>query len=1486
VKWSTANNAPHIGEATDRNVWRKEQQGLQQMEGTIVAYSAPQGRRPALYQWKSTSANNFEIVTQIEVDQSVARIKSNNVPKKAGKKAKQSQILSLADTAYIYERHVISTVQERLEMNLHNYVVSFILPDLLLTALLEEAWALFFQKSKERSETNQYNSTTGDIISSKPRPSYYSSSQVANPLESSNLIGGTESNASYFTIQSIQARIKTGAQLAHNYLNQLEWLSREEVRRSRRNISDAIPNRPHLYERGGRIALYLLEKVEGKTTLNDQTEKAEKEDSDQITTTEKESGVNGHSNVEEKVTKIEQDCSDTAKKKVASEISNFDDTGHKEHNKNTDNVETKESKTQQSNDQLETSENEEGSTTLINAHEEEMPSEDDEADKDEDYKSNGTPDNSTEEDEDILVGIVKERPKLDIDMKATEAENPEESGEEEEDDDDDGDYVSQNPLLQPTPDTLLDWMGRRCKSIGASELQEAVGVCLKDKWALYDLTKLDQRVLGTKGDTFVLDVFMNEKWKDLKKYDPSMFSRCKFRLKSNTEDEQEWFRQQETEEKIKKEKNWVSWRFKGINGGYTIWPSWSDSAGNWLKEKKETMEEDEPAVTIPEATVPTTAAGDNKEDLALAQSLANRRSARRSKANDGGVFYGNQTQMSQKQLMDTVLHLCKQSNGHTLVGLQSLVGDEATSPIERLRLSLGRLLCKRNQVSRLKTTNIWSDRALWKSLEVGPLCSSVEENDSLDSEKSVCVKALEKYAQQLHQTEIQLRKIVLNALSNNSVVTTATCADERTGSLESFDTADFEDPLKMKWKESGHRFLGQKIYRPAQQPAGELTECRWFKIKDFVDPILFEDVDENNIAGPKLVERRMRFRASPISANGTVDHGELLILTEAQVAAGIMAGKYEMETQKTPMQRGHPFAGEVGTEVTLTSPYGQSMQCTVVAFNTIVDIPDSAGAEKAYQNMLLLLPEMKDQMEEAFWALISTDNDDDEGGLNCKRVDGHDSIIYKLEQPDYGVGSPAFQACKEIIDFMKNQKHAGIFLEPVDPVALNIPTYFDIIKEPMDITTLSEKLDKGEYSKISSSKSVGRSAASRMLNGPFKDDILLIFDNATTFNPPDDWIHQTANTMRKAVLKKIEQSSKEGGSSNSRNKVFTKSSMYVDEDSDVDMYDYESDNDDEDFAYGRKSKKRKRKAKRKEDVSVKVIEGPVRLQALLSETYGLGGPFSRISIISDANGFNLGNNWCCMHKKKGEEEEKLIDARTQEDKEIDGILSLQQQSEQNEIAGLRRSARASYSSSEQLAKPKSSKGLTVSVEYYLREKLPTLSGAIEPPKLAHSSRSGVESLFEEVHEEYYAKLYQLLGKYLKFESNFGSFSNNSFPPYLGRVVPASLDSGDCSWEIRSEYVVPALRWVIRGLVNSGHLTSLEALSLDSPLTSGVIITSDIYYHDSSQSPFDVLEVRRKKKDDGGANDSSEDEIELSQYEKLRADRVARNAERLKMLGLA
>ena len=58
------------------------------------------------------------------------------------------------------------------------------------------------------------------------------------------------------------------------------------------------------------------------------------------------------------------------------------------------------------------------------------------------------------------------------------------------------------------------------------------------------------------------------------------------------------------------------------------------------------------------------------------------------------------------------------------------------------------------------------------------------------------------------------------------------------------------------------------------------------------------------------------------------------------------------------------------------------------------------------------------------------------------------------------------------------------FRYPVDPQALGIPDYFEIIKNPMDLTTIKKKLDEGTYKEP----------------WEFVDDVWQMFENAWTYN--------------------------------------------------------------------------------------------------------------------------------------------------------------------------------------------------------------------------------------------------------------------------------------------------------------------------------------------------------------------------------------------------
>lgn len=78
----------------------------------------------------------------------------------------------------------------------------------------------------------------------------------------------------------------------------------------------------------------------------------------------------------------------------------------------------------------------------------------------------------------------------------------------------------------------------------------------------------------------------------------------------------------------------------------------------------------------------------------------------------------------------------------------------------------------------------------------------------------------------------------------------------------------------------------------------------------------------------------------------------------------------------------------------------------------------------------------------------------------------------------------------EVLSEIKKGKHFALnqwFMEPVDPVAFNIPTYFSIVKKPMDLRTMTERNDEGQYK---SAKDLEK-------------DMRQIITNSELFNGPD-----------------------------------------------------------------------------------------------------------------------------------------------------------------------------------------------------------------------------------------------------------------------------------------------------------------------------------------------------------------------------------------------
>ena len=85
------------------------------------------------------------------------------------------------------------------------------------------------------------------------------------------------------------------------------------------------------------------------------------------------------------------------------------------------------------------------------------------------------------------------------------------------------------------------------------------------------------------------------------------------------------------------------------------------------------------------------------------------------------------------------------------------------------------------------------------------------------------------------------------------------------------------------------------------------------------------------------------------------------------------------------------------------------------------------------------------------------------------------------------------------LEKLYHQEPASIpFRQPVDAGALGIPDYYDIIKKPMDLSTIKRKLDTGAF------------------KDPWEyvEDVWLMFDNAWIYNRKTSKVYKYCTKVR------------------------------------------------------------------------------------------------------------------------------------------------------------------------------------------------------------------------------------------------------------------------------------------------------------------------------------------------------------------------------------
>ena len=97
--------------------------------------------------------------------------------------------------------------------------------------------------------------------------------------------------------------------------------------------------------------------------------------------------------------------------------------------------------------------------------------------------------------------------------------------------------------------------------------------------------------------------------------------------------------------------------------------------------------------------------------------------------------------------------------------------------------------------------------------------------------------------------------------------------------------------------------------------------------------------------------------------------------------------------------------------------------------------------------------------------------------------------------------------CAQVMKELQKKVHEPYsypFLAPVDAVALNIPDYYKLIKHPMDLGTIDQKLKDQQYTTADE----------------FHADMKLIFKNCYKYNGTDSPVSQLAKQLEKVFDKK------------------------------------------------------------------------------------------------------------------------------------------------------------------------------------------------------------------------------------------------------------------------------------------------------------------------------------------------------------------------------
>lgn len=123
--------------------------------------------------------------------------------------------------------------------------------------------------------------------------------------------------------------------------------------------------------------------------------------------------------------------------------------------------------------------------------------------------------------------------------------------------------------------------------------------------------------------------------------------------------------------------------------------------------------------------------------------------------------------------------------------------------------------------------------------------------------------------------------------------------------------------------------------------------------------------------------------------------------------------------------------------------------------------------------------------------------------MNCFTTEQIETHIASLNK-GLVLPQPKLKAtCLDVLKLLMGHQHGWVFNNPVDPVELGLPDYFQIIKHPMDLGSIKKRLENGCYHSLNT----------------FEADVHLTFDNAMLYNKEGSVVYNMAKELKDKFIR-------------------------------------------------------------------------------------------------------------------------------------------------------------------------------------------------------------------------------------------------------------------------------------------------------------------------------------------------------------------------------